>query len=444
MQAPHPVHRPGLRGAAQEPGPVGDPAQPVAAAGTGTTAVGAGFSAVMASSLPSRTTLIRSVTDVPGPACLRALLSASCTMRYASRETSGGSASGSASMATATPRPPARVRRSRPSRSAASVGEGAGVEAEPGTPGAPPGESASRNTPSTASSSPTVRRVVSSIAASASRTNSGSLSRTRRAALAWSVTALSAWPTESCSSRASRLRTARSAAWASAAASRSSGVGPSRSGAQRASSAPAPAAEPARAASIAAPATGESANAQVWSKISGRSSRESRSATKSGSTISTTAKGGVARDIPAITPPNPRCSVNHTAVRPFAWRVRAGPSARRSPSTPHRARTTATDIGRVSGNSPVIAASGSPAPKAKSWWGSELNRFSEFVNGPTISSPTKTYGMASAPPRIRWIHRRRVRLPNRVRASAVTSTASPGRRHRRPPRGCRRSSDQRR
>ena len=166
--------------------------------------------------------------------------------------------------------------RRRPWRSPAARPRGCGAAARRGRrrgsgAGAVPGVSPSLNTPRTASSSPTVRRVVSSIAASASRTNSGSLSRTRRAALAWRVTALRAWPTESCSSRASRLRTARSAARASAAASRSSGVGPSNAGAQRASSAPETAAQPASASSVATPATGASASTQGWSRDAGSS-----------------------------------------------------------------------------------------------------------------------------------------------------------------------------
>ena len=95
------------------------------------------------------------------------------------------------------PSGPARRWRSpagRPRGAAQQAVEVGGRGWGPGAVGLARSPPPSRSTPSTASSSPTVRRVVSSIAASASRTNSGSRSRTRRAALACRVTALSAWP----------------------------------------------------------------------------------------------------------------------------------------------------------------------------------------------------------------------------------------------------------
>ena len=106
--------------------------------------------------------------------------------------------------------------------------------------------------------------------------------------------------------------------------------------------------------------TGESASIQPSPKTSGIPTRLPRSAAANGSAISTPANGGSARDIPLMIPPNPRCSVNHATVRPRAVRDRAGPSARLSPGTSHSARTAATDMGRVSGKSAVIAASGNP------------------------------------------------------------------------------------
>ncbi len=60
------------------------------------------------------------------------------------------------------------------------------------------------------------------------------------------------------------------------------------------------------------------------------------------------------------------------------------------------ARTAATDIGRVSGNSAVIAASGNPAAKEASWEESDPKNWSSPMSGPTITEPTITYGMASA------------------------------------------------
>lgn len=207
---------------------------------------GSGFSIVI-STFSSSTAILRPTRELPP--YRRALLSPSCTMRYASRDTAAARTAGSPVTVQSTFTPQCASSPSSPSR----VGPVA------------PWSSPSLNRPSTASSSPTVRRVVSSIAVSASRTNSTSVSSTLRAAPACSVTALSAWPTESCSSRASRLRTARSAARFSAAASRSVGEGPSSTGAVRASSSPAAAAQSASAHSIARPAGGAS-NARHPSK----------------------------------------------------------------------------------------------------------------------------------------------------------------------------------
>ena len=85
------------------------------------------------------------------------------------------------------------------------------------------------------------RRLVSSMAVRARRLNSGSVSSSSRAAPAWRVATVRAWPTESCSSRASRLRSASRTAWASSAAIRSAWAGPSSTGAIEAASAPRPA-----------------------------------------------------------------------------------------------------------------------------------------------------------------------------------------------------------
>ncbi|WP_332757924.1 hypothetical protein [Streptomyces sp. MT206] len=78
-----------------------------------------------------------------------------------------------------------------------------------------------------------------------------------------------------------------------------------------------------------------------------------------GRAISATAIGGTARLIPLTSAPIPRCRVHQTQARPRAAQDRAGPSASRSPGTPHMARTAATDIGRTSPNTAVAAASGS-------------------------------------------------------------------------------------
>ncbi len=180
-----------------------------------------------------------------GPACRRALLSPPWTIRYASRETTGGTPAWSPESSAVMRTPAARVRRNSASRPS-KVGAGAATTIALATSVISVSSVSSVfssldcNRPRTVSSSATASRVVSSMAASACRANSGSVSSTRRAAPAWRVTALSAWPTASCSSRASRLRAASSAARRSAAASRSAGVGPSSTGAQRASSTPAP------------------------------------------------------------------------------------------------------------------------------------------------------------------------------------------------------------
>lgn len=309
---------------------------------------GSGLARTISSS-PAACTVIRSRTGPPRPPCRSALLSPSCTIRYASRDTAPGTPSGSPPATYATGSPHCA---SRPS-SASSPGPD-------GWSGAPSPLPSRRSSPSTVSSSPTVRRVVSSIAVSAARTNSGSLSRTLRAAPAWRVTALSAWPTESCSSRASRLRTASSAARRSAAASRSSGVGPSRTGARFARSAPAAAAHPVRATSIAIPAKGARARTQVRSRPSGRySDRGFRRPAKNGSPMTPTANGTSASVIPLMTPPSPTWRVNQAAERTLACRVLAGPSASgRSGGSPHSARATATESGRASGTSAVTAAIG--------------------------------------------------------------------------------------
>lgn len=265
-----------------------------------------------------------------------------------------------------------------------------------------------------------MRRVVSSIAASASRTKAGSRSNTRRAALAWSVTALSAWPTESCSSRASRLRTASSAARCSAAASRSAGVGPSSRGAQRASSAPQPAAQQTSASRLARP-TG-AASSTVQPSKTGIPRRESRSAAKNGSAIRATANGGSASVIPLMTPPRPMWSVNHPAVRTRAARDPAGPSARAAGSTPHSALAAATDSGRAIGNSAETAAIGNAQAKAASWSGRLPYTFAPPVTAPTITAPSRKYGINAAPPSTRWTQRSRAVRPS-SRVGMIIRTA---------------------
>ncbi len=227
----------------------------------------------------------------------------------------------------------------------------------------------------------------------------------------------------------------------------------SNAGAQRASSSPETAAQPASASSVATPATGASAGTQGWSREAGSSTASAPpSQTISGSAMRKPANGGTARDIPEMIPPTPRCIVNQTAVRPFAAGVRAGPWASSPASTPHSDRTAPASRDRVSGNRTAVrAASGSPTVKESSCRGRSLKTYRESVAGPTTSWPTKTYGMASAPPRIRWTQRRRARRPNRNRPNRLTpydvsgSRSAPrgsGRRGRR--RGCRRSSGQRR
>lgn len=86
-----------------------------------------------------------------------------------------------------------------------------------------------------------------------------------------------------------------------------------------------------------------------------------RSAPTNGRRSSTTPIGGTARVIPLTTAPVPRCRVHHAAVRPRAAQDRPGPCASRSPGTPHKARTTTTDIGLTRGNTAVTATSGSAA-----------------------------------------------------------------------------------
>ncbi len=175
---------------------------------------------------------------------------------------------------------------------------------------------------------------------------------------------------------------------------------------------------------IATLATGASANTQVWSRAEGSSSPSRFTRAMTGSATRKAANGGTASDIPEMIPPNPRCSVNQAAVRPFAAQVRAGRWASRSASTPHSQRTAPDSRDRVSGNrTAVSAARGNPTAKERSWSGRSLNTYRESVAGPMTSSPTKTYGMASAPPRMRWIQRRRARRPNRSRGYPLTPAA---------------------
>lgn len=136
-----------------------------------------------------------------------------------------------------------------------------------------------------------------------------------------------------------------------------------------------------------------------------------RSESENGSAISSTANGGRASVAPLTTPPAPTCSVYQPAVRTRAARDPAGPSASSPPSMPQSARTAYTDSGRTSGSSPVTAASGSAKPNAANWWGSEEKASLLGANAPTITMPTRKYGMSSAPPRIRCTQRRRARAP---------------------------------
>ena len=126
-------------------------------------------------------------------------------------------------------RDPGRRRRRRPRPRSRAAGPGRAVSA--------PARAASRRAAARARgrgrAGPRGRRPRCA-AAPRARTR-GSESSTRSAAAAWIETTPSACPTESCSSRATRLRSARIAIC-------SAGDGPSSAGASRASSAPTPAA----------------------------------------------------------------------------------------------------------------------------------------------------------------------------------------------------------
>lgn len=184
--------------------------------------VGNGF--VTSIRRPSAVRCTRRSTGAP-PACRIALVSASCTMRYPSRETAVGTESrlGARSLLIFVPAALAsstsRGRSARPRCGAMSLGA------------AEEFASPARNKPRTWSRSAIAVRPASSIAANARATKAGSVSPTCWAAAACTVVMVRAWPTESCKSRASRLRSARLRACASRAAIRSSGDGPSRIGA---------------------------------------------------------------------------------------------------------------------------------------------------------------------------------------------------------------------
>src|SRR5690606_29708243 len=75
---------------------------------------------------PSATRRTRTWARVPGPACLRLLVSDSCTIRYTPRATPAGRSSSGPSVSSRTARPAARIRSARSPRSAAV---GCGVRA---------------------------------------------------------------------------------------------------------------------------------------------------------------------------------------------------------------------------------------------------------------------------------------------------------------------------
>ncbi len=135
-----------------------------------------------------------------GPACLIALVSASCTIRNETRSSAGGSERGSPSTLTCTGRPDARAR-------SASVSSWAS-----------PGDVSLSRSASLRYSTPTIRRMSTnasrpqfSTERSASAAAAGSRRATARAAAVWITITLTLCATTSCSSRATRVRSSTTA-----------------------------------------------------------------------------------------------------------------------------------------------------------------------------------------------------------------------------------------
>src|SRR6185437_554775 len=136
-------------------------------------------------------------TRAPG-ACRIALLSASCTIRYADRSTPSGRSTGFPLQVTATDTPPLRAESSRVSSSASP---GCGVV--PATP--------VRSTPSTRRSSPRPASALARISPKLSTSSGGGSAVLYGAASAW-IAITDMWcATTSCSSRAIRCRSSSSA-----------------------------------------------------------------------------------------------------------------------------------------------------------------------------------------------------------------------------------------
>ncbi len=157
------------------------------------------------------------------------------------------------------------------------------------------------------------------------------------------------------------MRWASTVARRSAAARRSSGVGPSSTGAQRASRPPRPALVPTTSASRARPSTGPGSGPGTP-----RSSQNRVNSSKPvGWRISITANGVAVSVIPLTMPPNARCSTNQPAVRRRAAQDRAGPVATSSARAgAQSARAAAPSSARTVGTSAVAAAIGSEAARA--------------------------------------------------------------------------------
>src|ERR1700729_2924475 len=133
-------------------------------------------------------------------ACLRVLVSASCTMRYADTPIIGGNERSSPSTLTTTA-----------SSDSLILAASRGSWLRPGCGARSSRSPACRRNPSRRCNSPTACRLETSIAANAPFALTRSLSITTRAAPAWTPIMLTWWATTSCSSRAIRTRSSNTA-----------------------------------------------------------------------------------------------------------------------------------------------------------------------------------------------------------------------------------------
>src|SRR6516165_4896094 len=133
----------------------------------------------------------------PGPACLRTLVSDSCTIRYTVSATPGGKSIGSTSSRASSP--PAFSRSTSSPRSASPGG------------GLSSASASGRRTARTCRISASACRLAAEILVKNPGTASGFVRTERVAASAWIVIKLIEWPMTSCSSRAIRSRSSTTA-----------------------------------------------------------------------------------------------------------------------------------------------------------------------------------------------------------------------------------------